>query len=90
MGVELEHIVTDTTFAPWHSSIADIFGFGIRWKTGRGKAGELAVELGVVMAHLCVEGAPVRIDHPCRVRNPLAAVLDQAVNILVFSLAGHP
>ena len=57
---------------------ADIFGFGIRWKTGRGKAGELAVEFGVVMAHLCVESTPVRIDHPCRVRNRLAAVLDQA------------
>ena len=57
---------------------ADVFGFWMRWKTGRGKAGELAVKFGVVMAQLCVEGTPVRIDHPCSVRNRLAAVLDQA------------
>ena len=61
------------------------FGFWMRWKTGRCKTGELAVEFCVVMAHLCVEGAPVRIDHPCRVRNRLAAMLDQTVNIVVFA-----
>jgi hypothetical protein len=27
------------------------------------------------MAHLCVEGAPVRIDHPCGAKSRLAAVL---------------
>jgi hypothetical protein len=47
---------------------ADVFGLGIRWKTGRGKAGELAAEFGIVMAQLCVEGTPVRIDHLCGVR----------------------